>query len=215
MFCLGLTDSNVSDVNDNGTSDLEDLAQWFAQFAINTVDFRDADSIMTPFEYDINPLNGWGVDDDPSTFDPATDGIDNDADGLIDGADTDEATWDERRVVIGCERPELLFTETFSTHDRRTEDLSSDDGDGETTTAAMNPDDDFDQRLKPIGTLFLELWNPNSAQRLATQDIYNGNGIDLRRTSVTNGVSDSAGTAATTRARLANRDYVRRFRSGQ
>ena len=33
-----------------------------AQWAINVVDFRDADSIMTPFEYDANPYNGWITD---------------------------------------------------------------------------------------------------------------------------------------------------------
>ena len=39
------------------------LAQW----AINCVEFRDADSIMTPFEYDTNPTNGWQVDGNPAT----------------------------------------------------------------------------------------------------------------------------------------------------
>ena len=34
------------------------LAQW----AINCVDFRDRDSTMTPFEFDMNPFDGWGVD---------------------------------------------------------------------------------------------------------------------------------------------------------
>ena len=34
-------------------------AERFAQWAINTVDFRDPDAIMTPFEYDVDPLNGW------------------------------------------------------------------------------------------------------------------------------------------------------------
>src|SRR5690606_28264180 len=33
-----------------------------AQWAVNVVDFRDADGIMTPFEYDVNPWNGWDVD---------------------------------------------------------------------------------------------------------------------------------------------------------
>jgi hypothetical protein len=40
-----------------------------AQYAINVVDFRDADSIMTPFEFDIYPFNasGWNVDGDLTT----------------------------------------------------------------------------------------------------------------------------------------------------
>ena len=56
-----------------------------AQWAINCVDMRDPDVIMTPFEYDENPWDGWGcpmarssvVCRTPSTFhldgDPATD----------------------------------------------------------------------------------------------------------------------------------------------
>ncbi len=36
-------------------------ARRLAQWAVNVVDFRDADSIMTRFSYDPNPLDGWGV----------------------------------------------------------------------------------------------------------------------------------------------------------
>ncbi len=35
----------------------EILARRIAQWAVNVVDFRDPDSIMTPFEYDVNPFN--------------------------------------------------------------------------------------------------------------------------------------------------------------
>ncbi len=34
-----------------------------AQWAVNCVDMRDPDVIMTPFEYDENPWDGWGVVD--------------------------------------------------------------------------------------------------------------------------------------------------------
>lgn len=63
------------------------LAQW----AANVVEFRDADSRMTPFEYDTNPQNGWSVDGNPTTDDGA-----------------------ERAVVWGVERPEILITETLA-----------------------------------------------------------------------------------------------------
>ena len=47
-----------------------ETAYGIAQWAINAVDFRDADSIMTPFEFAINPVHqqcgpkhtGWDVD---------------------------------------------------------------------------------------------------------------------------------------------------------
>ena len=77
------------------------LAQW----AINVVDFRDADAVMTAFEYDINPLNGWDVD------------------GIVD---TDEGG--DRRLVWGCESPELILTEALAFHDRRVRDTSSGTG---------------------------------------------------------------------------------------
>ena len=35
--------------------------QMIAQWAVNCVDMRDSDVIMTPFEYDENPWDGWGV----------------------------------------------------------------------------------------------------------------------------------------------------------
>ena len=38
-----------------GSSDTKSMAQW----AVNVVDFRDADSTMTRFAYDTNPADGW------------------------------------------------------------------------------------------------------------------------------------------------------------
>jgi hypothetical protein len=44
------------------------MAHRIAQWAVNVVDFRDANAIMTPFEYDVNPFNGWQtMDGDPRT----------------------------------------------------------------------------------------------------------------------------------------------------
>ena len=159
-------------MNDDGNVDQNDLAQWLAQWAINVIDFYDSDSIMTPFEYDINPFN-----DDPGN--PST---------TVDGnPKTDDGS--HRGLVFGCERPELLITESFTYHDRRTEDLDNDNEEEETTTAAMMPDDDFDQRLLPVGGMMLELWNPNSNQNRTPNDLYstiNGTyGVDLARVSNT------------------------------
>ena len=63
------------------------LAQW----AANVVEFRDADSIMTPFEYDTDPRDGWDVDGDVRT-----------------------AGESDRQVVWGVERPEILLRTTFA-----------------------------------------------------------------------------------------------------
>jgi hypothetical protein len=66
-----------------------ELAQW----AANVVEFRDADSRIIPFEYDIDPRNGWNVDGDVTT---------------------DDGGHADRRVVWGCERPEILIQETLA-----------------------------------------------------------------------------------------------------
>ena len=70
-----------------------------AQWAANVVEFRDADSTMTPFEYDNNPANGWDVDNDATTNDGA------------------------RGIVWGAERPEALITETSGWEDETTGEL--------------------------------------------------------------------------------------------
>ena len=141
--------------------------QRIAQWAINVVDFRDEDSAMTPFEYDINPFNGWNVDGIVGTLD--------------DGSQPD------RRLVWGCEYPDLLITESLAFHDRRVEDTNREepeagqsipklyvdqtngtdaepDGNhqGEQTPNddddTNDEDDDLDQVRIPQGSLFFELY---------------------------------------------------------
>ena len=62
-----VTTADWYDFNDDGTTDQDDFIDYrrvIAQWAINVVDFRDPDSIMTAFEADLNPFNGWDVDGD-------------------------------------------------------------------------------------------------------------------------------------------------------
>ena len=101
-----------------------------AQWAVNAVDFRDVDAIMTPFEFDINPFNGWDVD------------------GIIGTADDAHA---DRAIVWGCERPELLISESIVFHDRRTEDLDDEQPNGGQQAALIGQmgEMDNDQRLLP------------------------------------------------------------------
>ena len=108
------------------------MARSIAQYVINVVDARDADDTMTPFEFDLNPYNGWDV-----TYD------------MIDVA------GDEEEIVWGMEQPNLLLTETLAFHDRRTENLERD----EKTDHPSDPDEDFDQRLLPHSAFYAELYN--------------------------------------------------------
>ena len=137
-----------------GLSPEEEKAYAVAQWAVNAVDFRDQDSIMTPFEFDLNPFDGWSVDGNLATD---------------EGGD--------RAIVWGTERPELLITETTAWHDRRTEDLTDNE------KVAMG-DPHFDQRLRPIGSTFIEVYNPNTLSQRAPAEFYSYNpnptGVDLR-----------------------------------
>ena len=81
-----------------------------------------------------------------------------------------------RGVVWGAERPELLITETLGLHDRRTEDLESNDTNGHDTvdgTSTTRYDDvDLDQSLRPRGSAFVELYNPWSEQGQYPAELY-------------------------------------------
>lgn len=160
----------------NATMQQELTARRVAQWAVNVVDYRDPDSIMTPFEYDVNPFNGWSVDG-ALIPDP------------MSGQDLD-ASNSERRVVWGCEQPDLLLTETLATHDRRVKDSPTDDAqngpqnDRSDSANNMMPDTDYDQMRVPQGSLFLELYCPrpaNLSQRVYSGDLYTNGQLDLGR----------------------------------
>ena len=123
LYCL-----MVAIVRANGVAMNADLSRQIAQYAVNVVDYRDGDSVMTRFEYDPN-------------FGPP--GASNWAPGPND-------------YVWGCERPELLMTETLAWHDRRTDDAAV----GERVVDASNADNDFDQSRRPWGAFFVELYSP-------------------------------------------------------
>ncbi len=124
------------------TANAELIARRVAQWAVNVVDARDPDAIMTPFEYDVNPFNGWA---------PYVDGI-------LANPQPPATAEPERRLVWGMETPDVLLTETLAFHDRRVRDTDWDtDMELRTTNmGAMNRDGDLDQLRKPEGSLFLE-----------------------------------------------------------
>ena len=143
-----------------------------AEWAVNVVDFMDADSICTPFEYDlypfsaVDPTNGLSKDlsNPGSKRTWCVDGIVDDGSGTF--SQDDVKSW--RGLVWGCERPELLITETGAFHDRRTEDRDDESPDmlepegnkKAKVTDMMTPDTSFDQRLMPRSGFFVELYNP-------------------------------------------------------
>jgi hypothetical protein len=117
-------------------------ARRMAQWCVNVVDFRDPDAVMTRFEFDVNPFNGW------------------------------KNVPAEVAVVWGCEAPELLITETLAMHDKRVADTDRDDGSGDNfgpPGKRLGPDQDndgqpdendvtLDQEAIPQGSLFVELF---------------------------------------------------------
>ena len=125
LYCLGLLSCNETDFDEDGdgTVDAGSFKRAVAQWAINTVDFRDPDTIMTRFAFDVNPWDGWAPL--PADF------------------------------VWGCERPELLLSETWAAHARRSEDLTA------------HPD--FEQGLRPEPFAFVELYNPWTQNSLNQQ----------------------------------------------
>ena len=167
------------DFNDDGTTDYDDLLDYrrlIAQWVANVVDFRDRDSIMNPFEADLNPWNGWGVDGNITSNED-----------LLEGTPKRQL----RQLFWGAERPELLITETMATHDRRTQDSSFETVlDGTDAGRISSGDDtDFDSHLVPKVSAFFELYNPwvmNDANQVRPAELYDKNleGVDLQRTSL-------------------------------
>jgi len=176
-------------------------AQRIAQWAINCVDMRDADSIMTAFEYDEYPWDGWGTVDANDYIVPLDGDVSTDENlgSVIDWEnlnpnDSNAASVPPYRlrkplkqitappvvvnrtrgVVWGAERPELLITETLAFHDRRCTD-EGENGSVELFDPNAPPeqrDYDLDQRLKPRGSLFVELYNPWSADGNRPAEFY-------------------------------------------
>jgi hypothetical protein len=128
LYCLMVS---IARANNSGNLSAAN-AHKLAQYVVNVVDFRDADSVMTKFFYDPN-------------FGPKSTG------------------WSpgNNNYVWGCERPEVLMTETLAWHDRRTDDLSVGNKCTDTMASTMkDPDDDLDQSRRPWGGFFVELYSP-------------------------------------------------------
>ena len=162
LYCLMMLlvdQSYVHPTLQAGAASAELTARRIAQWAVNVADFRDANAIMTPFEYDVNPFNGWSVDGWVGR-NPGPDR----RFGTLD--DIDDSTHPERRLVWGCEAPDLLMTETVAFHDRRVKDtnfeVKADGSRGTDRKDPQDPDEDLDQYRIPQGSLFLEFYCPRN-----------------------------------------------------
>ena len=161
LYVMAMT---LVDPFDLTTVDGKAKARKLAQWAINVVDYRDPDNIMTAFEYDENPFDGWEVDGDLST---------------------DEGTPAEREFVWGAERPELVITETLAWHDRRAENGTQEVSPGSIEKASLvgtdqEDDSDFDQEVRPQGVGFIELLNPWQANSATNADTHAIAGLSTR-----------------------------------
>jgi len=156
------------ELEQNDTYRRELTIRRLAQWAVNAVDFRDADSVMTPFEYDTEPFVDSNGDGNPW-----------DVDGVVGAGSTDD-NREYRRVVWGCERPELVLTETLAFHDRRVVDSAWDSGPqkkrtdkDDTEDPPVPGDETLDQARIPQGSAFFELYCPrNSADPNAPAELY-------------------------------------------
>ena len=97
-----------------------DVYRRLAQWAVNIVDYRDADSIMTAFEFDALPFIDSSATADGNPWDVRRQPRHERAGREVTHERIDAST--ARRGVGVAERPELLITETFAVHDRRTQD---------------------------------------------------------------------------------------------
>jgi|GEM_PF-6489521 len=163
-----------STVANNAQLCRELTATRLAQWAINLVDFTDPDATMTPFVFDVNPFDGWGIVG--FDYDTALPTLDDRINCTISG---NYGYHDDLRLVWGLEPSDLLLTETLAFHDRRVADTSS----GKSVTDPEEPDEDFDQIRIPQGSAFFELYchsNPNRPQY--APELYTNDQLDLART---------------------------------
>lgn len=146
----------IPDMNNDGNNDDDDIA-FLAQWCVNVVDFRDADSICTPFKYDLNPWDGWDASPEVQAGDAAY-------------ITPPPGPGVRTAVVWGLERPELLITEALATHERRYTDSDSNGA--------------WESEYVPKASVFVELYNPwatNGNTESAPAEFYTGGGIDLGR----------------------------------
>jgi hypothetical protein len=155
---------NGEDANGNGFLDstgLEARQQFAKHFycLLVAISRKNKGDVLTPAEAE--QLAQWAVN--VVDF--------RDGDSAMTPFDYDEnftagsTSWSPTKRVWGCERPELLITETIAWHDRRTDDLKTDSSGKEVKDKDLSSaDNDFDQQRRPRGAFFVTLYSPWGSQ---------------------------------------------------
>jgi hypothetical protein len=176
-------------------------ARALAQWAVNVVDFRDADATMTRFEYDIVPF-GIGrtnaVSNSSIAARPAFWAPDRISYSLQDPSDNSRQIPNKIYVgvVWGMEMPEALLSETFAIHDKRVRNTDMDSSGLLTVKDDPNSDPHFDQYRFPEASLFVEITNPRTTS-IASDPSVPGAPSSLYTTNGANVVLDLARLAPT------------------
>jgi hypothetical protein len=146
-FAQGTAASGFGGMSQARWAARELLARTIAQWAVNAVDMMDQDGVMTPFEYDVNPWNGWSVDGILGTED-----------------DYDRVSFPDRRLVWGTEPADILITETVNLHNKQIMDHPKNGFriDATNTMTMQRDDSDLDQVAPPQGSTFIEIFCPRS-----------------------------------------------------
>ena len=152
VLMMAMTEDGVAFPSVTGTfSDPADAALYrarrIAQWAVNVVDYRDSDSIMTRFVFDEDPFDGA-------------------APPVLDGSAPPPEPAPASNVVWGVESPELIFSESHAFHDLRIRDTDTEVAgpSGRLTSSEMDGIMDSDSLRIPQGSLFLELYCPRSGR---------------------------------------------------
>lgn len=155
LYTVGGTTNALADNSTNAVYSDRALRRM-AHFAANMVDAMDSDHVATVFEYDKNLSDGWQLDDDPFTNNPAENTGPGTDDGLYPLDDS------ARGVVMGVEAQSLSFSEALAV---RLEDFAKYNNTSDDPTTQFNDlsqatqlaDPDIERRDRYV--LHIELQN--------------------------------------------------------
>ncbi len=168
------------------------MATRLAQYAVNLIDYADADATMTPMVFDIDPFAiEFNTAVVPPVLVPESSGWFQLTNGyvgyqsvikeplvptknILENDDSVRGTSMARtRLIWGMERSDLVLTETMATHDRGTADTDLDNNKKKKTDDADDPDLNWDQVKLPEASAWFELYNTaNPNQPSHPRDLY-------------------------------------------